>query len=50
MVAESAKFDLDGNYIFADLSDFSGYICEKKLSLQLNKKLKRYGLDLLDEQ
>lgn len=47
MVAESAKLDLDGNYAFADMSDFTGYICEKELEGNIKTKILEYGIDLL---
>ncbi|MDD8048380.1 MAG: DeoR/GlpR family DNA-binding transcription regulator [Thomasclavelia sp.] len=47
IVAESAKLDLDGNYAFGHLSDFSGYICEDKLEDSIQLKLKEYGLEII---
>lgn len=47
MVAETAKFDLDGNYVFADISDFHGYICEKTLEDNVIQKLKSFGLEII---
>lgn len=47
MVAESAKFDLDGNYVFADIGDFHGYICEKTLEDKITQKLKAFGLEII---
>ena len=31
MVGESVKLNQDGNYAYANLDDFTGYICEKEL-------------------
>lgn len=47
MVAESAKFDLDGNYAFADISDFTGYVGEKRLDYDIEKKLNESGLEII---
>lgn len=46
MVGESDKFHLDGNYVFADISDFSGYIGEKELDSKEMKKLNDYGIEI----
>lgn len=47
MVAETAKFDLDGNYVFADIGDFQGYICEKALEENRNQKMKEFGIEII---
>ena len=47
IVAESAKLNLDGNYAFADISDFTGYICEKQLDDNVEKKILHYGLEII---
>ncbi len=47
MVAESAKLDLDGNYAFADMGDFTGYICEKRLDKSVEEKIMNYGLEII---
>jgi len=47
IVAESAKLNLDGNYAFADISDFTGYICEKQLDDNVEKKILDYGLEII---
>lgn len=47
IVAESAKLSLDGNYAFADMSDFTGYICEKQLEDNIEKKILGYGLEII---
>lgn len=47
MVAENAKFNLDGNYVFADVGDFSGYIGEKALDHESEKKLLDKGLEII---
>ncbi|RHM61718.1 MULTISPECIES: DeoR/GlpR family DNA-binding transcription regulator [Coprobacillaceae] len=48
VVAESAKLNLDGNYVYAHLSDFSGYICEKTLNDSINNKIREYGIEIID--
>ena len=48
VVAESAKLNLDGNYVYAHLSDFSGYICEKTLNDNINNKIREYGIEIID--
>ena len=40
MVGESVKLNQDGNYAYATLDDFTGYICEKELE---NSQLKLLG-------
>lgn len=47
IVAESAKFSLDGNYSFADIGDFTGYIGEKTLSHEIENKLQDKGLEII---
>lgn len=47
ITAESAKFDLDGNYVFADIGDFTGYICERTLNDEERKKLIDKGLEII---
>lgn len=47
IVAESAKLDLDGNYLFANIEDFHGYICETALENKINHKIKEYGLEII---
>jgi len=47
MVAESVKLDLDGNYAFANIGDFQGYICERSLEDKINNKMKEYGLEIM---
>lgn len=47
ITAESAKFDLDGNYVFADIGDFTGYIGEKTLNDEERKKLEDKGLEII---
>lgn len=39
MVAEKAKLHQDGNYVFADIADFTGLICESSLEEQENAQL-----------
>ena len=48
MIGESAKFELDGNYVFSNMSDFTGYIGEKNLSQDIEKKLRVYGLEIIE--
>lgn len=47
MVAETAKLELDGNYVFADISDFNGYICESSLEIKVENKIKEHGLEII---
>ena len=46
MVGESAKLNQDGNYIFASLDDFTGYICEKTLDDNTIQILKKHHIEL----
>lgn len=46
MVGESAKLNQDGNYIFASLDDFAGYICEKSLDDNTMQILKKHHIEL----
>lgn len=36
-MAENEKFNLDGNYVFGHLSEFTGYIGEQELGSPLRK-------------
>lgn len=47
IVAETAKLNLDGNYIFAHMEDFTGYICEKELDENKRKHITDFGIELL---
>jgi DeoR family glycerol-3-phosphate regulon repressor len=47
IVSESAKLNLDGNYIFADMNDFTGYICEKELDEDTTHKITTYGIEII---
>lgn len=47
IVAESAKLNQDGNYVFASLSDCTGYICEEELELPVYQKIKSYGVEVI---
>lgn len=47
IVAETAKLELDGNYVFADISDFNGYICESSLDIEVENKIKEHGLEII---
>lgn len=47
IVAESVKLGLDGNYIFADMQDFTGYVCEKELNVKTRQKIEEYGIEII---
>ena len=47
MVGESAKLNQDGNYAYASLDDFTGYICEKELDHSLVKVFKDNQVELI---
>ena len=47
MVGESAKLNQDGNYAYASLDDFTGYICEKELDHPLVKVFKDHQVELI---
>ena len=47
MVAETAKLELDGNYVFADIGDFNGCIFEIGLEIEMENRLKDYGLEII---
>ena len=47
VLAETAKLNLEGDYLFADLEDLTGYIFEKKLNLEDEKKLEEKGLEII---
>lgn len=47
MVAETAKLELDGNYVFAHIEDFSGYICEGEMGTNIKDKILDYGLEII---
>ena len=47
LVGESAKLNLDGNYLFAKISDFTGYICEKQLDNKIERKIRDYGIEII---
>ena len=47
LLAETAKLNLEGNYVFADLEELTGYIFEKKLDLEDEKKLEEKGLEII---
>lgn len=46
MIGESAKLNQDGNYIFASLDDFTGYICEKTLDEESIQIFKKHHIEL----
>lgn len=47
IVGETVKFGLDGNYVFADMEDFSGYICEQSPDMTIYHKLIESGLEII---
>lgn len=47
VVAESAKLELDGNYVYGHISDCTGYICETEIADTYKEKLSRYGLEIV---
>lgn len=47
VVGETVKLELDGNYIFADIEDFSGYICDQKPDSAIDQKIKESGLEVI---
>lgn len=47
MAAETAKLELDGNYVFADIGDFNGYICESSPGIDIENKIKECGLEII---
>lgn len=47
MVGESAKLNQDGNYAYATLDDFTGYICEKEIDDSLIKTFKDHQVELI---
>ena len=47
LVAENEKFNLDGNYVFGHLSEFTGYIGEQELGSPFKEKLMEYGLEII---
>ena len=47
LVAENEKFNLDGNYVFGHLSDFSGYIGDQEMTGTLKDKMLEYGLEII---
>lgn len=48
IVAETAKYTLDGNYAFAHIGDFTGYIGECELEENMKHKIEGYGLEIID--
>lgn len=48
MVAETAKYELDGNYAFAHVADFTGYIGECELEKNILQKMENYGLEIIN--
>lgn len=47
IVAETAKYDLDGNYAFAHVGDFTGYIGENGLEENIKQKMESYGVEVI---
>ena len=47
MVGESVKLNQDGNYAYASLDDFTGYICEKELDHAQIKLFKDHQVELI---
>lgn len=47
MVAETAKFHQDGNYVFADIADFTGLICDSALEEQIESQMSRNGITII---
>lgn len=47
MVGETAKLELDGNYVFAHIGDFTGYICESEIKANIRDKIIDYGLEII---
>ncbi len=47
IVSEYAKTTTDGNYCYANINEFSGFICEKKLDLKKENKIKDYGIEVI---
>lgn len=47
IVAEKTKLELDGNYVFADVEEFDGLICEDQLEETVADKLKKMELEII---
>lgn len=47
IVAQSHKFELDGNYTFAHIADFNGYICEGNIKENIRDKMLEYELEII---
>ena len=47
LVAENEKFNLDGNYVFGHLSEFTGYIGEQELGSPFKEKIMEYGSEII---
>ena len=48
MVAEKAKLHQDGNYVFADIADFTGLIIESTPEEQILTQLNRSGITIIE--
>lgn len=46
MVAESDKLNMDGNYVFANIADFTGIFCESAISEQDQSKLGQFDIGI----
>ena len=47
LVAENEKFELDGNYVFGSLSEFTGYIGSQEVTGRYKEKMEEYGLEII---
>ena len=47
LVAENEKFNLDGNYVFGHLSEFTGYIGSQEVTGRYKEKMEEYGLEII---
>ncbi len=48
LLAESSKFDLDGNYIFSDFEKLGTIITNQKISDESTEKLKKYNIRIIN--
>lgn len=47
ILAETTKFNRDGNYKFAEICDFEGVITSREFDKNISQKLKEYDIDLI---
>lgn len=47
MMLETRKFSLDGNYVYANVDDFSGAILERGVESMVQKQIKAYPIEWL---